>query len=220
MDHSDIIISVIVVLCIAAGVTAYGLTTPNNVFSDLAGFSPSDSSSNPDSSEGIIQLPDSQGTDNNPSGSSDNSNSGSHQSDTNNQKSASSSGSNPNTNAAKSTGGSASSGSNNNGGSSSGGSASSGSNNNGGSSSGGSASSGSNNNGGSSSGGNTPTPASSSITRQDAIDIANKIIEEPGVHVLNATWENSTWYVYLTNSRGDIVDSILINGNGTIIGRG
>ena len=188
MDHSDIIISVIVVLCIAAGVTAYGLTTPNNVFSDLAGFSPSDSSSNPDSSEGIIQLPDSQGTDNNPSGSSDNSNSGSHQSDTNNQKSASSSGSNPNTNAAKSTGGSASSGSNNN--------------------------------GGSSSGGNTPTPASSSITRQDAIDIANKIIEEPGVHVLNATWENSTWYVYLTNSRGDIVDSILINGNGTIIGRG
>ena len=204
MDHSDIIISVIVVLCIAAGVTAYGLTTPNNVFSDLAGFSPSDSSSNPDSSEGIIQLPDSQGTDNNPSGSSDNSNSGSHQSDTNNQKSASSSGSNPNTNAAKSTGGSASSGSNNNGGSSSGGSASSGSNNN----------------GGSSSGGNTPTPASSSITRQDAIDIANKIIEEPGVHVLNATWENSTWYVYLTNSRGDIVDSILINGNGTIIGRG
>ena len=41
MDHANIIISVIVVLCIAAGVTAYGLTNPDNAFSDLAGFTPS-----------------------------------------------------------------------------------------------------------------------------------------------------------------------------------
>lgn len=41
MDNSSILISVIIVLCIAAGVTAYGLTNDSNtVFSDLAGFTP------------------------------------------------------------------------------------------------------------------------------------------------------------------------------------
>ena len=43
MDNSSIIISVVIVLCIAAGVTAYGLTNDsNNVFNDLAGFTPDD----------------------------------------------------------------------------------------------------------------------------------------------------------------------------------
>lgn len=41
MDNSSILISVVIVLCIAAGVTAYGLTSDNNdVFNDLAGFTP------------------------------------------------------------------------------------------------------------------------------------------------------------------------------------
>ena len=41
MDNSSIIISVVIVLCIAAGVTAYGLTNDsNNVFNDLSGFTP------------------------------------------------------------------------------------------------------------------------------------------------------------------------------------
>ena len=36
MDNSSIIISVVIVLCIAAGVTAYGLTNDSNsVFTDL-----------------------------------------------------------------------------------------------------------------------------------------------------------------------------------------
>ena len=49
MDNSNIIISIIIVLCIAAGVTAYGISEGDNaVFNDLTGFSPdsSDSGSN------------------------------------------------------------------------------------------------------------------------------------------------------------------------------
>ncbi|ADC47915.1 hypothetical protein mru_2065 [Methanobrevibacter ruminantium M1] len=46
MDNSNIIISVIIVLCIAAGVTAYGISEGDNaVFSDLTGFSPSSTDS-------------------------------------------------------------------------------------------------------------------------------------------------------------------------------
>ena len=42
MKNSNIIISVIIVLCIAAGVTAYSITNPeNNIFS-LPGYTPSD----------------------------------------------------------------------------------------------------------------------------------------------------------------------------------
>lgn len=41
MDNSSILISIIIVLCIAAGVTAYGLTNDSNaVFNDLSGFTP------------------------------------------------------------------------------------------------------------------------------------------------------------------------------------
>ncbi|WP_458454020.1 endoglucanase [Methanobrevibacter sp.] len=46
MDNSNIIISVIIVLCIAAGVTAYGISEGDNaVFNDLTGFSPDSSGS-------------------------------------------------------------------------------------------------------------------------------------------------------------------------------
>ncbi|MBQ3473684.1 MAG: endoglucanase [Methanobrevibacter sp.] len=46
MDNSNIIISVIIVLCIAAGVTAYGISEGDNaVFNDLTGFTPDSSSS-------------------------------------------------------------------------------------------------------------------------------------------------------------------------------
>ncbi len=40
MDNSNIIISIIIVLCIAAGVTAYSLTNTDNVFTDLQGITP------------------------------------------------------------------------------------------------------------------------------------------------------------------------------------
>ena len=41
MDNTSILISVVIVLCIAAGVTAYGLTNDKNtVFNDLSGFTP------------------------------------------------------------------------------------------------------------------------------------------------------------------------------------
>ena len=49
MDNSNIIISVIIVLCIAAGVTAYGISEGDNaVFTDLSGFSPDSSNSGND----------------------------------------------------------------------------------------------------------------------------------------------------------------------------
>ena len=49
MDNSNIIISVIIVLCIAAGVTAYGISEGDNaVFTDLSGFSPDSSNSGSD----------------------------------------------------------------------------------------------------------------------------------------------------------------------------
>jgi len=41
MKNANILISVIIVLCIAAGVTAYGLANPEeNVFMNLSGFTP------------------------------------------------------------------------------------------------------------------------------------------------------------------------------------
>ena len=49
MNNSNIIVSIIIVLSIAAGVTVYGLNEGDNaVFSDLTGFTPasSDSGSN------------------------------------------------------------------------------------------------------------------------------------------------------------------------------
>lgn len=43
MKNSNIIISVIIVLCIAAAVTAYGLTNnENNIFTNLTGFTPTE----------------------------------------------------------------------------------------------------------------------------------------------------------------------------------
>lgn len=46
MDNSNIIVSVIIVLCIAAGVTAYGLThDTSGIMNSLSGFTPSSSSS-------------------------------------------------------------------------------------------------------------------------------------------------------------------------------
>ena len=54
MNNSNIIISIIIVLSIAAGVTAYGLSEGNNpVFNDLTGFTPDSSDSG---SQGIGDL--------------------------------------------------------------------------------------------------------------------------------------------------------------------
>lgn len=61
MDNSNIIISVIIVLCIAAGVTAYGISEGDNaVFNDLTGFSPDSTS---DDSNGINDLTGVESTD-------------------------------------------------------------------------------------------------------------------------------------------------------------
>lgn len=66
MDNSNIIISVIIVLCIAAGVTAYGISEGDNaVFSDLAGFSP-DSSNSGDNGIGNITANNSGGSGSSP----------------------------------------------------------------------------------------------------------------------------------------------------------
>ena len=66
MDNSNIIISVIIVLCIAAGVTAYGISEGDNaVFSDLAGFSP-DSSNSGDNGIGNITANNSAGSGSSP----------------------------------------------------------------------------------------------------------------------------------------------------------
>ena len=66
MDNSNIIISVIIVLCIAAGVTAYGISEGDNaVFSDLTGFSP-DSSNSGDNGIGNITANNSDGSGSSP----------------------------------------------------------------------------------------------------------------------------------------------------------
>lgn len=57
MKNSNIIISIVIVLCIAAGVTAYELTTDEGIFSNLATFTPSEDTSgdinNPTGSDGV-----------------------------------------------------------------------------------------------------------------------------------------------------------------------
>lgn len=50
MKSSNIIISVIIVLCIAAGVTAYSVTNPDNSIFSLPGYTPDSSSSDAGSS--------------------------------------------------------------------------------------------------------------------------------------------------------------------------
>ncbi|WP_297899100.1 endoglucanase [Methanobrevibacter sp.] len=52
MKNSNIIISVIIVLCIAAGVTAYSVTNPDNSIFSLPGYTP-DSSSSDSGSNGV-----------------------------------------------------------------------------------------------------------------------------------------------------------------------
>ena len=74
MDNSNIIISVIIVLCIAAGVTAYGISEGDNaVFNDLTGFSPDSLSSD---SNGIGDILGTDGNDGSGSGVSSGSSSG------------------------------------------------------------------------------------------------------------------------------------------------
>ena len=198
MEHSNIIISVIVVLCIAAGVTAYGLTNPDNVFSDLAGFTPSTDTIAPVSdsgSENGIPSSDNSGTNDNSNSNNQNtndasqSNSGSHQSNNGNVKTTTQ-------NNGKNTGTNSGNG-----------------NNNGNTNS----NSGSNGNG---HGGSNQTVIVTNITEKDAIDIADQHVEEEGAYAAKAVWENSTWYVYIHDAKGETVDSIMLDWNGTVIGRG
>lgn len=64
MDNSNIIISIIIVLCIAAGVTAYGISEGNNaVFNDLTGFTPSGSDSGSNGIGDLFGNNSNQGTD-------------------------------------------------------------------------------------------------------------------------------------------------------------
>ena len=214
MEHSNIIISVIVVLCIAAGVTAYGLTNPDNVFSDLAGFTPSTDTIAPVSdsgSENGIPSSDNSGTNDNSNSNNQNtndasqSNSGSHQSNNGNVKTTTQ-------NNGKNTG--TNSGNGNNNGNTNSNSGSNGNGNNNGNTN---SNSGSNGNG---HGGSNQTVIVTNITEKDAIDIADQHVEEEGAYAAKAVWENSTWYVYIHDAKGETVDSIMLDWNGTVIGRG
>jgi hypothetical protein len=52
MKNANIIISVLIVLCIASGVTAYGILNPEeNLFTNLVSFTPSDNPSNEENGE-------------------------------------------------------------------------------------------------------------------------------------------------------------------------
>jgi hypothetical protein len=53
MKNSNIIISVIIVLCIAGAVTAYSITNPEGGISNLLGYTPTDNGDNGDGSSGI-----------------------------------------------------------------------------------------------------------------------------------------------------------------------
>lgn len=78
MDNSNIIISVIIVLCIAAGVTAYGISEGDNaVFNDLTGFSPDSSSSGDNGIADLFNDGTTDGTDSSSSSSGGSSSSGS-----------------------------------------------------------------------------------------------------------------------------------------------
>ncbi|WP_409198356.1 endoglucanase [Methanobrevibacter acididurans] len=205
MDHANIIISVIVVLCIAAGVTAYGLTNPDNAFSDLAGFTPSaDSLASTGNGLGNNTT---QATDSNSAGSSSNA-----QPSSNSDSNVASSGSSSNGGSS----GTSSSGSSNGGSSS--GTSSSGSNNGGHSTS---------NNGNSGSGTNSGSGGSDSgsgttshINSTRAIEIANEHVEEDGCSVSAAVWKDNDWYCYVHDKNGNTVDCIIIDGNGNVIGEG
>ncbi|MDD2643561.1 MAG: endoglucanase [Methanobacteriaceae archaeon] len=204
MDHANIIISVIVVLCIAAGVTAYGLTNPDNAFSDLAGFTPSaDSLASAGNGLGNNTT---QATDSNSAGSSSNgqpsSNSGSNVA---NSGSGSNGGSSGTSSSGSSNGGSSS-------GSSNGGHSTSTNGNSGSGTTSGSGSSGS----GSDSGSGT----TSHINSTKAIEIANEHVEEEGCSVSAAVWKDNDWYCYVHDKDGNTVDCIIIDGNGNVIGEG
>ena len=204
MGHANIIISVIVVLCIAAGVTAYGLTNPDNAFSDLAGFTPSaDSLASAGNGLGNNTT---QATDSNSAGSSSNgqpsSNSGSNVA---NSGSGSNGGSSGTSSSGSSNGGSSS-------GSSNGGHSTSTNGNSGSGTTSGSGSSGS----GSDSGSGT----TSHINSTKAIEIANEHVEEEGCSVSAAVWKDNDWYCYVHDKDGNTVDCIIIDGNGNVIGEG
>ena len=63
MDNSNIIISIIIVLCIAAGVTAYGISEGDNaVFNDLTGFTLDSSSSGSNGIGDLVGNDSNQGT--------------------------------------------------------------------------------------------------------------------------------------------------------------
>ncbi|WP_413824326.1 MULTISPECIES: endoglucanase [unclassified Methanobrevibacter] len=208
MDHANIIISVIVVLCIAAGVTAYGLTNPDNAFSDLAGFTPSaDSLASAGNGLGNNTT---QATDSNSAGSSSNgqpsSNSGSNVA---NSGSGSNGGSSGTSSSGSSNGGSSS-------GSSNGGHSTSTNGNSGSGTNSGSGSSGS----GSGSGSDSGSGTTSHINSTKAIEIANEHVEEEGCSVSAAVWKDNDWYCYVHDKDGNTVDCIIIDGNGNVIGEG
>lgn len=94
MKNSNIIISVIIVLCIATGVTAYSTTNPEGEISNLLGYTPADSDDADDGStgsDGVNNRTSSNSSGSSSRGSGSNANKGS--SSSNNQGSPSSGGS-------------------------------------------------------------------------------------------------------------------------------
>lgn len=194
MDNSNIIISVIIVLCIAAGVTAYGISEGDNaVFNDLTGFSPDTSDSGSNGIGDLIGNNSNDGTGSDiSSGSSSNPSSVS-----NNGGSSSNSGSN---------GGSSS-----NGGSNSGSGTGTGT----GTGTGNGTGTGTGTGSGNSSQGQTVQKISSS----QAKSIASGFIGEEGAYVSSVTDDGTQYICYISNSTGDVVDAIAISYSGENLGR-
>ena len=202
MDNSNIIISVIIVLCIAAGVTAYGLSEGDNaVFNDLTGFSPDSSDSGSNGIGDLIGNDSNQGTG---SGVSTGVSSGSNGGGSSNSGSSSSSGSSSN-------GGSNSgSGSGNNGGSGSSGGT--------GTSTGSSGSTG-NSSSGSGSGSTGQSSTQSKISASQAKSIAAGFIGEQGAYVSSVSDDGSEYICYISDANGTQVDAIAISYSGENLGR-
>lgn len=181
MDKENIIISIIIVLCIAAAVAAYGITNTNNpIFSDLSSMSASDT---PGSGIGNKTV----------SG-----NGSGHSVATTHGNSGSSSGG-------------ASSGTSDSGSSSGGSSSGNGGSSDGGNGGGQSSNSQSSDSGSDNSGSNSGSSSSRSLSQSDAQSIADAAVLEPGCYAGSVYYSDGYWYATIYDENGTAVDSIGVN---------
>lgn len=95
MKNSNIIISVIIVLCIAGGVTAYSITNPEGGISNLLGYTPTDSDDSGDGSTGVDGVNNGSSSDSSGGSNSGNSNGANPGSSSSNSKPSTNGNSNP-----------------------------------------------------------------------------------------------------------------------------